>query len=556
MRKLGRREMPSGYSPTDFTYQGRPAKDQGDYDADDKVGIADGCCVNQFGEANNSKHYHGGVVQSSDGRWWCYFEWGRVKPGKSWNGSWTGNSGDFQFYECSDESEARDQFAKQYKKKNLARLEQKTISGIKVWAAKTDKNGKPKDGYLIQSLATREKGLPDALTIKDDEGKAAAKPKAKAKAKRTRKAKATKTYQPEVIRLARDLVGGVQTYTRALSEASGVTPTLSAITQVRDKLIPAAMGRIKVLGPNITMQSRDRDLQAVSKMVYGLVPRFIPRQGLTDEEAILSGGNILSLQQDLDAFEAALNNEDFSAQTTTTQVNPDTLLNAQFRWIDPKSDEAKWLARSFQGMSNNRHGYLGRGQAKILNLFAVTRPDRDAKFAAEVARVGAQRRGQFSLRANLQPRRTDLKAEGDAYAQANVIMAIHGTRSVNIAPIVGGNFRLPRSLPGAQITGANFGHGIYFATDFRKAYGYTGHGSSYWASGGQIKGRGFFMFLADMLMGDAYRAPTTGSWGRPPNGKDSVFGVGGDRGHRLQNDEHIIFSPDHQRIRYVVEGSL
>ena len=47
--------------------------------------------------------------------------------------------------------------------------------------------------------------------------------------------------------------------------------------------------------------------------------------------------------------------------------------------------------------------------------------------------------------------------------------------------------------------------------------------------------------------------PSTGSWNQPPNGKDSVFGVGGDRGHALQNDEHVIFNPDYQRIRYVVE---
>ena len=54
-------------------------------------------------------------------------------------------------------------------------------------------------------------------------------------------------------------------------------------------------------------------------------------------------------------------------------------------------------------------------------------------------------------------------------------------------------------------------------------------------------------------MGDAYRAPSTGSWDNPPNGKDSVFGVGGDRGHALQNDEHVVFNPHYNRIRYLVE---
>jgi hypothetical protein len=544
--KLGRKQLPSGYSQSDFTYKGRPAKEQGDFGSD--VGLADCVCVNQFGEANNSKHYHGGVVQSADGKWWVYLEWGRVKPGKSWNGSFCG--GDFQFWQCGSESEARSAFAKQLTSKNTKRLEQKTVAGVTVWAGR-----KGKDGYLVQSLATREKGLPDAYGIKDDEGLAAAKPAAKAKGKK-KAAKPSKSYAPQVVKLAQDLVGGVQTYTRALSKASGVTPTLSAITQVRDSLIPAAMDRISKVGSVIEAQVSDSDLQAISKMVYALVPRYIPRSGLSDEEALLSGGNILSLQSDLDAFEAALKNEDFSTAAPATTVDPDTLLNAKVRWIDPRSEEGRWLAKAYLSMSNNRHGYIGRSDARINNMFAVERPDRDAAFAASLKKVAAKRKGKYGLRANLQPKRTDLGSDADLYAQANVALAIHGTRAVNIAPIMGSNFRLPRSLPGAQITGANFGHGVYFATDWRKSYGYTGHGRSYYGGGGQIRNRGFFMFLCDMIVGDAYRAPSTGSWGTPPNGKDSVFGVGGDRGHRLQNDEHVIFDPTYQKVRYLVEGTM
>lgn len=545
MSKLGRKEMPAGLTAASFTYKGRPAKDQGDFGAD--VGIADMVCVNQFGEANNSKHYHGGVVQSTDGRWWVYYEWGRVKPGKSWNGSFAGQ--DFQFVACSGEAEARAEFASQMMSKNVKRLERKTVAGVTVWAGKAGK-----DGYIVQSLATREKGLPDAYSIKDDEGKAAAKSAPKPEAKKA--AAPSKSFHPAVVKLAQDLVGGVQTYTRALAQASGVTPTLSAITQVRDSLIPAAMERIKKVGDKVEAQARDTDLQAISKMVYALVPRYIPRQGLSDEEAILSGGNILTLQQDLDTFEAALGNEDFSTAAPVTTVDPDGLLNARLQWIDPRSEQGQWLAQAYLGMSNNRHGYMGRGNARILNMFAVERPDRDAAFAASVKKVAAKRQGRFSLRANLQPKRIDLGSDSDTYAQANVALTIHGTRSVNIAPIMGSNFRLPRSLPGAQITGANFGHGVYFATDWRKSYGYTGHGGSYWAKGGQIQGRGFFMFLCDMIVGDAYRAPSTGSWNSPPDGKDSIFGVGGDRGHRLENDEHIIFDPSYQRIRYLIEGTL
>lgn len=547
--KLKRREFPAGYTPADFEYRGRPARDQGDFEGD--VGIADMACVNQFGEKNNSKFYHGGVVQANDGTWFLYTEWGRCKPGNSWSGtSWTGNAQDFQFVRCGSEAEARSEFAKKLASKNVKRLTQIDVGGKKVWAGK-----KGKDGYIVQRLATREKGLPDALKIKDDSGvangggngKSAAKPKAKAKT-----AKPTRKFDREVVALASALVGGTQTYTRSLSAASGVTPTMDAIEEVRNDLIPAAMERIKAVGDDVTAQVRDSKLVAISNMVAALVPRPIPRKGVSDEEAILSGGNILVLQQDLDAFEAALLNEDFEQEAPDTTVNPDTLLNARLTYLDPRSGDGAWVAQAFAAMTRNRHGYI-RGRMNVRHVFAVERPDRDARFLKCVKQIAAKRKGRFSLTANLQPsQRKDLNGVGDDYGLANVVLAIHGTRPVNIAPIMGTNFRLPRSLPGAQITGANFGHGVYFATDWKKSYGYTGRG--YWGhSGGDIARRGCFMFLCDMAMGDPYRAPSTGSWSQPPQGKDSVFGVGGDRGHRLENDEHVIFNPDYQRIRYLVE---
>ena len=151
--KLGRKHLPSGYSPTDFSYMGRPAHDQGDFGKD--VGIADMACVNQFGQHNNSKHYHGGVVQSKDKAWWVYLEWGRIRPGKSWSSSFRGQ--DFQFVQCSSEADARSFFAKQMKSKNTRRLVKKNIGGREIWAGKSGK-----DGYIVQKLATRERGLPDA----------------------------------------------------------------------------------------------------------------------------------------------------------------------------------------------------------------------------------------------------------------------------------------------------------------------------------------------------------------------------------------------------------
>lgn len=551
--KLGRKETPSGYGPDSFKYMGRPAKDQGDFGND--VGVADMACVNQFGDANNSKGYHGGVCQSTDGKWWVYLEWGRIAPGKSWmNGSF--RQQDFQFVSCSSEAEARAFFAKQMGSKNTSRLVSKDIAGTTVWMAKPGK-----DGYIVQSLATRERGLPDAYSIKDDAGvakpAAAATPAAPAKKK---VAAPTRVFHPQVVSLAQALVGGTQTYTRALSQASGIVPTMSAIVQVRDQLIPAALQRISVAGNDVSSQLRDNDLKAISKMVYAMVPRFIPRTGLSEEDAILNAGNILSLQQDLDAFEAALSNEDFTVEDTSAKpaVDPDALLNAHIEWIDPTTEIGTFIANTFRSMTRNRHGYIS-GQVHIKNIYSVSRPDRDAGFVKAVQALATKRKGQKCghVPAGLQPgKRSDLTDVSDWAADANIFVGIHGTRPVNVAPILQGNLRLPKSLKGVHITGAAFGHGIYYATDWKKSYGYTGHGSAYYGGGGQIQGRGFFMFLCDVA-GGVFHYPTS-AWGisdKCPGGGDSVY-AHPSRCNSLQNDEHVIFDANHQRIRYIIEGDL
>ena len=546
-RKLDRKNLPAGLNPTDFTYKGRPASDQGDFG--DDVGIVDMACVNQFGEANNSKFYHAGVVQSKDGRWFVYLEWGRVKPGKSWNGSFAGQ--DFQFVECSGEADARDFFADQCRDKNVKRLQQTQVAGRIIWAAKEGK-----DGYLVQRLATRERGLPDAYSIKDGTG---AKATASVMCGTPAAAKpVSKVFQPQVVRLATDLVGGTKDYARAASAATGIVPTQAAIDEVRNDYIPAALKILQTVGNDVQAQARDKGLQDLSKLVATIVPRPIPRGG-DPMSILLTQNNIFVIQQDLDAFEAAILNEDFSVSTTApTAIDPNTLLNAQIRWVDPNSDEGKWLAATYQGMTNNRHGHVGR--VRVVNMFAVARPDRDNLFLQYVKTVAARRKGQNlgPVPPGLQPaRRGDLSDVADFARDAGIFLGIHGTRAVNVGPILGSNFRMPKSLSGVQITGAAFGHGIYFATDWKKSHGYTGHSSSYYGGGGMIRGRGFFMFLCDVV-GGKFHYPSN-AWSvagdRCPGDGDSVYA------HpryisSLANDEHVIFNPAAQRIRYIIEGEI
>jgi hypothetical protein len=537
--KLGRKTLPSGKDPDSFKYIGRPAGDQDDFGSD--VGIVDMACVNQYGEANNSKYYHAGVVQSG-GAWFVYLEWGRISGGKSWNGGFGG--GDFMFVDCTSEEDARTFFEKQCRSKNIKRLEKKKVGSATIWAGK---NGK--DGYIVQRLATRERGLPDAYSIKDDSGVK------KATKKVTKKKSSAKkiTAQPQVIKLCADLVGGTADYARSASQATGIVPTMAAIADVRDNLIPDALALLQKIGNDEAKQLKNKKLQDLSKYVATIVPRPIPRGG--DASAIhLGTANILGIQQDLDAFEAALNNEDFDeVEIKGAQVDPNQVLGRNITWIDPNTTRGRYIAKMYQDMTNNRHGNL-RGGVKVLNIFEVEKPDLRSEFLKRVKTVAKARKGNSVERAGLQPKkRTDVSDMSDLYEAANVCVGIHGTRAVNVQPILASNLRMPKSLKGVHVTGSAFGHGIYFATDYKKSHGYTGGG--YYGGGGTIAKRGFFMFLCDLVLGDPYMAKTT-MWDTVgcPKGHDSVYAMQGRTS--VANDEHVIFDPHQQNIRYIIEGKM
>ena len=545
MKKLERRELPKGHSCDEFIYQGRPSKGQDDFGSD--VGLADLACVDQFGASNTNKFYHAGIVKNNSNQWYVYLEWGRVFSGKSWqSGSHFGQ--DYQFVECINEQEARDFFQKQCRSKNIKRLIEKDIAGKKIWVAK----GK-EDGYVVQSLAMREKGLPDAYLIK--EGIADLSNSSKKKEKKLTKSN-TKKFQKEVIDLAFDLLGGTKNYVRAASASTGIIPTLDAIKEVRDNLLVAAMQRLSVVGNDIDNQLKDKDLIDLSNVVASLVPRPISRGGTKQqrmESTILSSDNILSIQQDLDAYESSLSNADFDEkEIESDDVDPFKMLNANVEWIDLNSTKGRWIEATFRAMDSNRSSNFR--SVKIKNIFEIKRDklDKEAKNYSYNIAEKYIKNPYFKDKAKLQQQRIDLDLDQKIYEAANMFLGFHGSRAVNIGPIIQTNLRLPKSLSGVIINGANFGGGIYFASSKSKALNYASNANSYWAKDGAIKNRGSFVFMADVVMGDAYMATGTGSWDRPPNSKDSIAAFP-EYCRTLLNDEHIVFDKNAFRLRYLIE---
>jgi poly [ADP-ribose] polymerase len=156
------------------------------------------------------------------------------------------------------------------------------------------------------------------------------------------------------------------------------------------------------------------------------------------------------------------------------------------------------------------------------------------------------------------PERSDCAADLiKRFKETNTALLFHGTRSVNVSGIIRESWRLPKQLVGVAINGAMFGPGAYWADDWKKSDGYTSRSGSYYSSGnGSIRGRGAFMFAADVVLGNPYVAPTTGGWTSPPTGPRGekthcVFGKMGYSG--VQNNEWIVYDTTQIAMRYLCE---
>lgn len=542
-RKLDKSSYPSGSGPNDFKCFGPPALEDGNFDT---CKIADLGSFSQE-EKDSNKYYHAAVVQNTKtGQWYVYFEWGRVGASRP----------AFQFVECHDEAEAQREFASQLHEKNDKRGVWTTVAGIRTLTAKPKK-----DVYLVRQLTTRSTGLPDAKTIKyvdpntkpkPDNGKpdgadkgAAAGPAIKTP---TRKADA------HTSRLLQDLIGGTIKYTRS-AMADNSLPTQTSIDQAR-LILQEAQKRLVVVGHDLNDQIGDKELRLFSGELYRRIPK-VKAVGTPDSVWILSQNNILSWQQDLDAFESALTGQ---ASVDMPDVDPFHGLPLHMEWIDPKSQLGQFLYFWWPKATANRHGYLGT--MKIKNLWKVDRFGDEEKVRRSQDKIVTELgKSKLKERPLFQPsERYDVvdTKERELFARTNTALLFHGTRSVNVKGILEKSLLLPKQLVGVQITGAMFGPGLYFADDWKKSAGYTSLRGSIWSSGsGAVAGRSAFMFAADVVLGQPHVAPGPHGYTSPPNGHHCIFGMGRNHGKSqysgVENNEWIVFQSPQQCLRYLAE---
>jgi hypothetical protein len=529
--KLGKNTFPEKASPGDFQCFGPPATRDGEFET---ARICDMGCFTQDGKDSN-KYYHAAVVQHRQSKkWYTYFEWGRTGAANP----------SFQFLACATETEAVQEFAQQLHSKNDRRGEWVTLAGLRTLRA-----GAGQDCYLVRPMATRSTGLPDARSIKINEGARKKEPEApveEAKGKGKPKAKkAAPKADPQTLGLMRDLAVATVAYTRG-NMADASLPTQSAIDEART-LLAEAQKRLAAVGDDLARQVKDKDLLQLTTLMYGRIPKKKPI-GAPPATWILTKENVLAWQSDLDAFESALYTTDIEEDP---EQDPFAGMALTMEWLPPDSKEGKALYEWWPTATANRHAWIGK--MTIKNLWRVERHADRGKLASP-QEVILKAKAEIGERPLFQPsKRADLAtAEAKRYRATNTGLLFHGTRSVNVSGILREALRLPKQLVGVVITGAMFGPGLYFADDWKKSAGYTSLQNSYWSGGsGAIRGRDAFMFAADVVLGCPFVAPHAHGYTAPPKGHHSVFGKAGKSG--VQNNEFIVFRSEQHQLRYLIE---
>ena len=522
--KLAKLTYPENASADDFQCFGPPATKDGEFDS---VKICDMGCFTQDGKDSN-KYVHSAIVQHKNSKnWYVYNEWGRTGATKA----------QFQFIQCRSENEAQQEFAKYLHSKNDKRGEWVNHSTLgRILQAK-----KGKDCYLVRPQATRSTGLPDARTIKFNEGSNGQVVKKKVVKKKGIKA------DSHTIKLMRDLNVGTITYTKG-SMANDSIPTQVAIDEARD-ILTVASKRVSVVGDNVDDQLKDSELNNLTSMIYGRIPKKKDRNA-PPETWLLSKNTILGWTQDLDAYESALYS---SGQIEEVEDDPFGGMKISMEWVSPQSKVGEFIYKWMPNASRNVHSYLRN--LKILNVWKVDREGDDKRFHSTLEKISNEK-WQTKEKALHQEKRIDIERDLlKKYIGANTAMLFHGSRSVNVSGLLRESFRMPKDLVNVVITGAMFsggGGGIYFADDWRKSAGYTSLRSSYYAAGGgSINNRGAFMFICDVALGNPFVAPRAHPYLGPPKGHHCVFGKAGKSG--VQNNEFIIFDKYQQNMRYLVE---
>ncbi len=235
---------------------------------------------------------------------------------------------------------------------------------------------------------------------------------------------------------------------------------------------------------------------------YNLIPTDLGRKIFPVEVAIKLAETAAAEEDRLQQLKAALAGNKIKRQGGSILDQ----LGAQLRFVDPL--ESAFL--EVQKLINQ-----SEFKPKIKELYEVTIPNERSRFEKET-------RGSSKLQ-----------------------MLYHGTPLVNVRHIL----RTGLIVPQTEANGRAFGHGIYWADEFKKSYGYSG------GYGWNEK----MLFIGEIKVGKQYVTCNTNKWrlNDLPSGHDSLYAPGkkpieGIHAGSLTWSEYVVYSPSQQTIRYVV----
>src|SRR5262249_16334394 len=138
----------------------------------------------------------------------------------------------------------------------------------------------------------------------------------------------------------------------------------AAIDEARVILAEAQKQLLKV-GDDVNRQVRDKQLLQLTTLMYSRIPRIKPLNA-APSTWILSKDNILTWQNDLDAFESALYATDIEQETS---FDPFAGMALTMEWLPDDSAEGKFLYKWWPQATANRHHHIGA--MTIKNLWRV-----------------------------------------------------------------------------------------------------------------------------------------------------------------------------------------
>ncbi|MGW8180642.1 MAG: WGR domain-containing protein, partial [bacterium] len=285
----------------------------------------------------------------------------------------------------------------------------------------------------------------------------------------------------------------------------------------------------------------------LTSQFYSLIPHVLPHKINPDTLRLDTIDKIMEKHDTLDTFLDAKNVQSVLGKGSLVD-DKYKQLKAELAWIDPQDPVYEWIEKLLHSTRARNHGWLGN--VKIYNIYALKRNSEGDHFNHTLAKIAEEVKNPTKPRYTKLTRPDLTKEDRKLFTKANVWPLWHGTRPQNMVGIITRGLLIRPS--GAVHTGSMFGDAIYSAEASSKAMNYCGCRGAYWS--GSSNNDRVFVFLQDVIVGNAHIVQRSQFFRQPPKGCHSVYAV---PGGGLVNSENMIYQQagagQQHRMRYIVE---